>query len=62
MKTEKIIAAWTSIVLMFIGGLPQISHQGTKIGIICAMALFTIFLFGWSILKRKNSDDNTGSE
>lgn len=61
MKTEKIIAAWTSVVLMFFGALTQISHQETKIGIICAMGLFTMFLFGWSILGRKNSDDNNGS-
>lgn len=61
MKTEKIIAAWTGIVLMFIGCLPQISNEEIKMSIICAMVFFTIFLFGWSILKKKNPDDNTGS-
>jgi hypothetical protein len=61
MKTEKIIAAWTSAALMFINCLPQIKHEGVKMAIICVMVIFTLFIFGWSICNRKKSNDNPES-
>lgn len=58
MKTEKIIAAWFGFTLIFLNCLPQITHQGIKIGIICAMDALAVVVFGWSIYKGKRNNGN----
>lgn len=56
MKTEKIIASWSGAVLMILGYTPQLKNETIKMVVICSITAFTIFLFAWSLCKRKENE------